>query len=1340
MSRNLQDGFPAQSYNHLASSSTNKPRSKANDNATPPLISHPQQDDGLSSIPDTLLEFGGFLKSSVESRPPKHSKQRSRRSLVAQKLKFGTSINQYKTIPAQQTVMPIWHKENKHEVLTSSTESAESIETHQVLSETEDLTIIPNNSEITLQNSQAPLDSKSIKTGLLAHNNSFDNFRSSQEHHSISLENLDHRFGLDKESMNHSYNRVVERNTDVNWDELCESDNSSTGSSSIFTNDVNLDPTIPKSPPTQLQQIPTKKPSKMQTGTSNETYPVARSKAALVREISTMETFATQNINGHENLTLRPSHPLRRKSTSSSRQSLQVTSNHKSTSYTSLSSRNTHPIKTKSPVPNNRLKPDTDLYKYKHMSQDHLDNLDDVSFGHLGLDKEQQQHVQLSNGHNKTDADLISSPTLLPTSLAHAYSKLMPVSVATSKHPAIHVPDSLYTLDKSSGNGAYGLPSTDNKDFFGKQKPHYVDLPDEKHQLKLAVGNAPINVAPSTVNSKNNRSLTLWRYLLLELGSQSSQIYDDEKIEQLDNFVRLPFYLERVIIFGCLACFDSFLYIFTILPLRTIYGVYLLFLRMFQFQRTRIPLTRKADIIKGAILVLVLYLLMQLDTSKIYHGIRGQSAIKLYVMFNVLEIADKLCSALGQDILDCLFSGKTLNISSRPRVLMLKKAIRPFVFIILAIIYIYVHSLAILYQIISLNVAVNSYSNALLTLLLSNQFSEIKSTVFKKFERENLFQLTCADVAERFQLTIMMMVIGIRNIVEVSSTGLVPRSWSGWNRWIGALFGPMLVVVGSEVCVDWLKHAYIAKFNNIRPRVYRKFMDVFVYDYSENSFSDQIMTKRIGIPILPLASVFLRMLFQSYSILVEHQQSVASKAPSTTAIDPTCTVTAFAKAVLGNETNESLTESTTSLSSLVPTVTSSAPIPAISSIKITLEKTFCTVNGSSNTKLFSKISTFLSELLPDKVLHWMDSTSSLRQTMSWQSFIYSYIPESADSFYSTVSMVLIVLTSFILLFCIKLALGLFLLQYSCKSRAQMMAKSKPFAQPPVNPVALLPNPSFGVASSSQSSGPQAHSLSAIPAQSTLSLTSNTSAFTQTGPATPIGSRKRSSSQIAHGSRRQSLSTRNAVSAGLASGLYSRHSGNANISNTNSSTETSGNTNNNGTNSVTNKATTSGCTRLAHSSTGSSTNLASSNMTNRSSSPSTYGVGTAFSSGCNVAGTVSMPLSSVLSSTSNSSSTPAAQSTCVSTNTPVPAAGNSNPPATFLIPPTNHVGSYESDESDHVPGPIKGQGVVEVNETVRERMYDADEPVPPPKPRKTNIKDFKDLCKIHRFKMTAKQIW
>lgn len=35
-----------------------------------------------------------------------------------------------------------------------------------------------------------------------------------------------------------------------------------------------------------------------------------------------------------------------------------------------------------------------------------------------------------------------------------------------------------------------------------------------------------------------------------------------------------------------------------------------------------------------------------------------QETIKLYVIFNVLEIFDKYCAWLGQDILDALFSRK----------------------------------------------------------------------------------------------------------------------------------------------------------------------------------------------------------------------------------------------------------------------------------------------------------------------------------------------------------------------------------------------------------------------------------------------------------------------------------------------------------------------------------------------------------------------------------------------------------------------------------------------------------------------------------------------------------
>ena len=47
-------------------------------------------------------------------------------------------------------------------------------------------------------------------------------------------------------------------------------------------------------------------------------------------------------------------------------------------------------------------------------------------------------------------------------------------------------------------------------------------------------------------------------------------------------------------------------------------------------------------------------------------------------------------------------------------------------------------------KIVVLNVAVNSHSNAILTLLVSNNFIELKGAVFKKFEQENLLQVSCS--------------------------------------------------------------------------------------------------------------------------------------------------------------------------------------------------------------------------------------------------------------------------------------------------------------------------------------------------------------------------------------------------------------------------------------------------------------------------------------------------------------------------------------------------------------------------------------------------------------------
>lgn len=42
---------------------------------------------------------------------------------------------------------------------------------------------------------------------------------------------------------------------------------------------------------------------------------------------------------------------------------------------------------------------------------------------------------------------------------------------------------------------------------------------------------------------------------------------------------------------------------------------------------------------------------------------------------------------------------------------------------------------------------------------------------------------------------------------------------------------PFIMVLGSELLVDWCKHAFVTKFNHIRPSIYGRFMDVLCLDF-----------------------------------------------------------------------------------------------------------------------------------------------------------------------------------------------------------------------------------------------------------------------------------------------------------------------------------------------------------------------------------------------------------------------------------------------------------------------------------------------------------------------------
>ena len=286
------------------------------------------------------------------------------------------------------------------------------------------------------------------------------------------------------------------------------------------------------------------------------------------------------------------------------------------------------------------------------------------------------------------------------------------------------------------------------------------------------------------------------------------------------NFLVLPYFLERLLLTGSAVCTDCFLYLFTVLPFRM---CALLVRSVLWPHRIRSTLASHssplADVLRFVLLLLSWYCLSLLPMSRLYHYIRGQSVLKLYVLFNMLQISDRLFASIGEDILDALFSSLHLPLTH----LAFHLAI--------SAVYTSLHALLLFAQVITLNVSVNSDNSSLFILLVSNNFVELKSAVFKRFDANNLFQIACSDVVERFQLVLFLILITVMNVSHLG----VEVAWeAGWLQKAAVM---SVMVVGGEMVVDWIKHGFICKFNMISPRVYRQYADIIQHDFVQAHFA-----------------------------------------------------------------------------------------------------------------------------------------------------------------------------------------------------------------------------------------------------------------------------------------------------------------------------------------------------------------------------------------------------------------------------------------------------------------------------------------------------------------------
>lgn len=369
---------------------------------------------------------------------------------------------------------------------------------------------------------------------------------------------------------------------------------------------------------------------------------------------------------------------------------------------------------------------------------------------------------------------------------------------------------------------------------------------------------------------------------------------------QMQEFIQVPPALEGLMAFGLFICVDSFLYMITILPIRFVWSCFLLLLKggvwLRRRQRPSAPFRFHRRHTYQMIQVMLLYTIYRcvpnnniprsssvsasrpltsfhftsararyvisgISIGIVYHWIRGQSMIKLYVLVAMVEVFDRLFSSLGQDALESMY-WNTLN---RPR------SSRMVVSVAVVWVYAVLHSLLLFGHVATINVAINSADQALLTLLISGNFAEIKSTVFKKYNKPALFKITASDICERFKLGLFLSLVMLLNVCQ----GMDKSQKFDYARICGYVWC-------AELLSDWIKHSFITKFNFLPSRVYPEYALLLAGDVTGighegvNLDHSHAVVKRIGFAQIPLVCVMFRMLREAYKYAALYEGSQQS--------------------------------------------------------------------------------------------------------------------------------------------------------------------------------------------------------------------------------------------------------------------------------------------------------------------------------------------------------------------------------------------------------------------------------------------------------------------------------
>lgn len=320
------------------------------------------------------------------------------------------------------------------------------------------------------------------------------------------------------------------------------------------------------------------------------------------------------------------------------------------------------------------------------------------------------------------------------------------------------------------------------------------------------------------------------------------------------DFLFVPYTLERLISYGIFICMDSFLFVFTALPIRAAIALYHLILR-----GRKLHAIQKVDILKVIILVLGYLFLRLLDIPSLSSFMAKESLLKIKYLVTLLVVMDRLMSSYGQNILGSLFWAV-----NQPA----NKVKRGYYWhFILSIIYVNVHSTFLLGYIAVMDVAMEGKNTALLTLLILIQFAEMKSAVLKELSQDKLWAICYNDIVERFQLLVSLVLLFFYNISKHHINSFWDEDWLTASEWLRPLLFSLLIIYLSELTVDWLKHTSIINFTDLSPHMYTELaykISKRLLDVDDKSFltdrTQNIATGDLGVMPLSLGVLVLKVI------------------------------------------------------------------------------------------------------------------------------------------------------------------------------------------------------------------------------------------------------------------------------------------------------------------------------------------------------------------------------------------------------------------------------------------------------------------------------------------------